>query len=246
MAAVRVLKQFYLRNGRALFLSLLLHALLIAAILPSKFTAPVKIAATNPITTYFYSPPVAISIPIAGAETETIPTIKPIRPDPVQQEPVTEIAVAQPLVSNSSHTAMTASEPIAEVLPEPAADVAASAELSLAQRALNRAAKIDVVEMERAATIGYQQFLQAQQQPRMTVPKRHQQLSSNPKQQVLAQLQDGKHLIKTKGGCRIADPSQDSFTALMAASTIVPCGDGSDEDSTSTLLKQALEKHIKK
>ncbi|MDX1678245.1 hypothetical protein [Arsukibacterium sp.] len=47
------------------------------------------------------------------------------------------------------------------------------------------------------------------------------------------------HLVR----CRIADPTQDGFEALMAANPVIPCG---DETASSTLLKQALDKHIKR
>src|SRR5690606_30308931 len=96
--------------------------------------------------------------------------------------------------------------------------------------------------VEQAAAASYQQLLQAQQRPKITVEKRHQQLSSDPAGQVIAQLDDGRQLIRSKGGCRIADPSKDGFDALMALKT-VPCG---DEENSSALLQQALEKHIKR
>ena len=112
----------------------------------------------------------------------------------------------------------------------------------LAQRAFNRAATIDPVAIEQAATAGYQQFLQVQQQPKLTVEKRHQSLSQNPAHQVVAQLNDGKQLVRVKGGCRLADPTKQGFDALMAAK-MVPCG---DEDDSSALLKRALQKHSKR
>lgn len=113
----------------------------------------------------------------------------------------------------------------------------------LTQRALNQAATVNPAAVEQAAVASYQQLLQAQQRPKITVEKRHQQLSTDPAQQVFAQLDNGLQLIRTKGGCRFADPSKDGFDALMAANAVVPCG---DEENSSALLQQALEKHIKR
>src|SRR5690606_38832589 len=114
---------------------------------------------------------------------------------------------------------------------------------SLVQRALNQAATVNPAAIDQAAAASYQQLLQAQQQPKITVEKRHQQLTTDPAGQVFAQLNDGRQLIRVKGGCRMADPGKEGFDALMAANAVVPCG---DEEDSSALLKQALEKHIKR
>ncbi|MDP5191612.1 hypothetical protein [Rheinheimera baltica] len=45
-----------------------------------------------------------------------------------------------------------------------------------------------------------------------------------------------------EGVCVIGDPDLDGFEQLMEAKR-VPCG---DKDASSVILKQALEKHIKR
>lgn len=168
---------------------------------------------------------------------------------------MTEADAAKPAPANAAPIASVqkpASQPqhLTEPLPEIAGTQAsgdaalASATLrqSLVQRALNQAAAADPSAIERSAQASYQQFLQSQQQPKATVHKRYQQLSRDPAGQVLAQLDDGKQLIRTKDGCRIADPAKDGFEGLMATRP-VPCG---DEVSRSALLQQALEKYSKR
>ena len=131
---------------------------------------------------------------------------------------------------------MSEKQPAAAVVPSAApfsAQPEQNSAAGLAQRALSRAATPSARAIEDAATASYQQFLQAQQQPKMTVEKRHQELSADPAQQVVR--------IK-EGVCVIGDPALDGFEQLMAAKK-VPCG---DEAKTSDLLKQALEKHLKR
>lgn len=114
---------------------------------------------------------------------------------------------------------------------------------NLAQRVLNRVVEPDHAAIDRAATASYQRFIQQQQQPRLTVDKKHWPVSQNPAQHVLAHLDDGKHIVRIrKGVCVIGDPTLDGFEGMMAAKR-VPCG---DEVSTSALLKQTLDKHIKR
>lgn len=238
-------KQFNKHYSKAILLSVLLHAILLVAILQSKFTPPKITVKPEPIISYLYSAPVASNI---QPEQTAAASIKPkvevkaeVRSANTKLEQVTG-AQLQPKIIEPSQSV------IAELEQRPISKHEAEAEqpkrpgLSLAQRALNRATGATAVDIEQAAAVGYQQFLQSQQQPKITVAKRYQALSSSPAHQVLAQLNDGRQLIRTKEGCRIADPSDDSFAALMAANTLVPCG---DEISTRTLLQQALDKHIK-
>lgn len=247
---VILFKQFNKGYSKAILLSVLLHAILLVVLLQSKFTPPSIKVKPEPIISYLYSAPVpsnkqklqpepTVTVPIQPKiKAEVKVEVKSVNTKP---EPITAvepqprvIEQSQPVIAELEQRSITQNEAEPEQLNRQG--------LSLAQRALNRAAGAKPVDIEQAAAVGYQQYLQSQQQPKITVAKRYHALSVNPGQQVLAQLNDGRQLIRTKEGCRIADPSDDSFAALMAANTIVPCG---DEVSTSTQLKQALERHIK-
>ncbi|MCS4308319.1 hypothetical protein M2404_002674 [Rheinheimera pacifica] len=224
----------------AALLALLLHALLMACLLRLEFTQMPLPKPAEPVVSYLYQPP---PVPAVAAQAENTP------PEPAPAALPTELsAAAKPEVSALASVANPVTK--ADVLSEkqPATLVVPSVaepeqhNSGLAQRALSTAATPSARAIEDAAAASYQQFLQAQQQPKMIVEKRHQELNADPAQQIVAQLDDGKQLIRTKGGCRIADPTKDGFDGLMAA-RMVPCG---DEANTSDLLKQALEKHLKR
>ena len=230
--------------GRPVLLALLLHGMLLAAVLQTRFSPTTKQTQSEPVLSYLYQPtlPVQAGIPAPMAENTSAPDA--MQPGLTNQhqtsaldarQPAATPALAEPLLQQQVETATKGSAEL----------VTAPVRTGLAQRALNRAATTSPDVLQQAATAGYQQQLQAQQQPKITVEKRHQALSSDPARQVVAQLADGRQLIRTKGGCRVADPSKQGFDALMAANAVVPCGD-EDDSSTSALLKQALEKHIKR
>ncbi|MBZ9613790.1 hypothetical protein [Rheinheimera maricola] len=225
-------KAFFRTYGCALVLALLLHALLLVAVLQTRFTPVAKPSAAKPIVSYLYQPPAPeISADTTPAAATTAPASANVT-TPAQRIDNSTAVGPKPLADIADETPKQQTE---QVAPAP--------QQSLAQRALSRAATVDPVTIEQTAAASYQQFLQAQQQPKMTVEKRHQQLSTDPALQVFAQLDNGLQLIRVKGGCRFADPSKEGFDALMAANAVVPCG---DEAKTSDLLKQALEKHSKR
>lgn len=230
----------------AALLALLLHALLLACVLRLEFTQMPPPAPAAPVVSYLYQPP---PVPVVSAQAENNP------PEPAPAALPTELSVelsaeAEPEVTALAGTDNPATkadvvnekQPVTAVIATSTAEPEQHSSAGVAQRALSTAATPSARVMEDAAAASYQQFLQAQQQPKMTVEKRHQELSADPAQQVVAQLANGKQLIRTKGGCRIADPAKDGFEQLMAAKK-VPCG---DEAKTSELLKQALEKHLKR
>lgn len=241
---IRVLHAFWRAYGRPALLALLLHGMLLAALLQTKFSPTTKLPLSEPVLSYLYqpTPPVQADIapqPIAensavaqAAKTDLTNDLQAAVSDAIKTAATP--AVAEPLLQQQVKTSTKGSAEL--VTPPP--------RTGLAQRALNRGATVDPAAIEQAAMANYQQQLQAQQQPKITVEKRHQALSTDPAQQVVAQLADGRQLIRTKGGCYIADPSKHGFDALMAAK-LMPCGD-EDDRSTSALLKQALEKHIKR
>lgn len=171
-----------------------------------------------------------------------------LAPDAMQPELTHDDKSTVPAAGQAVATPAAAVQPMQDKTPSPdrqyTEPVTPITRPGLAQRALNRGATVDPAAIEQAAMANYQQQLQAQQQPKITVEKRHQALSTDPARQVVAQLADGRQLIRTKGGCYIADPSKHGFDALMAAK-LMPCGD-EDDSSTSALLQQALEKHIKR
>ena len=241
---IQRLTRLVANDGRPLLLAIALHALLLLLLLSIDMRQPVVPRAVEPIQTYLYQAPklppptlaptpTLASAPLAEAAAAGIPAVADVTaaghasPEqdsshPLAPEPDRAELTAAPAVQTTVHSAV--------------------AVPGLAQRAFNRAATIDPVAIEQAATAGYQQFLQVQQQPKLTVEKRHQSLSQNPAHQVVAQLNDGKQLVRVKGGCRLADPTKQGFDALMAAK-VVSCG---DEDDSSALLKRALQKHSKR
>ena len=226
--AVKVFLQAY---GRALALALLLHLLFLTALLQTRFTPLAKPPAAEATVSYLYQPPPplqqkaqALSVPESSVKTEPVAT-----------------TTAPAVVEKSAKKVDTRSAVVAEKLPDivdqpekkHTEQAATTLQLSLAQRALNRAATVDPVTIEQTAAASYQQFLQAQQQPKITVEKRHQLLSRDP----------AKHMVRIREGvCVIGDPDLDGFEQLMEAKR-VPCG---DKDASSVILKQALEKHIKR
>lgn len=224
--------------GRPVLLALLLHAVLLAALLQTEFTPLAKPAVFEPIVSYLYQPPRP-----APAEMQQPAREDSVTPEVMQSAPAKVVSPAVTAEASQQQSAATVSPDRPDKLSiEDTEHSITTPRQSLAQRAFNRAATVDPVAIEQAAQAAYQQFLQTQQQPKITVEKRHQQLSRDPALQVVAQLDDGKQLIRIKGGCRIADPTKDGFDGLMAA-RMVPCG---DEAKTSDLLKQALEKHSKR
>jgi hypothetical protein len=251
---ISAVKRWAADYAGAALLALLLHALLLACLLQLEFTQvpPPKPAA--PVVSYLYQPPPVQAV-VAQAESNApepepaaLPSALSVTPE-LSAAPEPEVAALAGTDNAATQAdAVSEKQPAAAVGPSAApfsASFSAKPEQSsaagLAQRALSSAATPSTRAIEDAATASYQQFLQAQQ-PKITVERRHQELSADPAQQVVAELGNGIQLIRIKGGCRIADPAKDGFEQLMAAKK-VPCG---DEAKTSDLLKQALEKHLKR
>lgn len=237
------LNSFSQTYGQPALLALLLHAALLAVLLQTEFT-PLPLAKpplTEPIVSYLYQPPRP-----APAEVQQPARENSVAPEVVQSAPANTVPPAVTEEQRPASQQQSAATPLPDrpdkLSTEGTEHTITTPRQSLAQRAFNRAATVDPVAIEQAAQAAYQQFLQTQQQPKMTVEKRHQELSNDPAQQVVAELGDGIQLIRIKGGCRIGDPAKDGFDGLMAA-RVVPCG---DEAKTSDLLKQALEKHSKR
>lgn len=218
--------------------------MLLAALLHTRFSPVAPPLQSEPVLTYLYQPTLPVQTDIAPQPMAE----NTLAPDAMQPELTHDDKSTVPAAGQAVAAPATAVQPMQDKAPSPGRQytelVTPTARPGLAQRALNRGGTIDPAAIEQAATAGYQQQLQAQQQPKITVEKRHQALSTDPARQVVAQLGDGRQLIRTKGGCRVADPSKQGFDALMAA-RMVSCGD-EDDHNTSALLQQALEKHIKR
>lgn len=227
-------------DAKPLLLALLLHALLILALLTTKIPQRAQAPVSEPVMSYLYQPP-----PPVYADTAAQPVAETaLQPEEVNAVPAhSAVPVAQTAVSQPDTDAESLPDIAGTQKPVKSAPPMTSPRQSLVQRALNRASAVEPAQIEQAATTSYQQLMQAQQQPKLTVKKRHQQLDQDPAGQVVATLNNGRQLIRTKGGCRLADPSKEGFEALMAANAVVPCG---DEEHSSALLKQALEKHVKR
>lgn len=238
-AVIQVITSHVRSYGAALLLALVLHILLLLTLWLTRFSPPAKPVSATAITSFLYQPTPAIKaedIPPPPADEPIAAQVKP----EVNSSDVSEVAT-EPVQKAALPTAAKQAETEQASAQSTAAEHVMQPQPGLAERTLNRAATPSSAMIQQAADASYQQFLQSQQQPKATVHKRYQQLSRDPAGQVLAQLDDGKQLIRTKDGCRIADPAKDGFEGLMAT-TAVPCG---DEVSSSALLQQALEKYSK-
>ena len=233
------LKRLLQTYRRAAVPALLLHAVLLAALLQVRFTPAVKPKDVEPVVSYLYQP-LPVSTQQAQPEADTGP--EPVTPDakPVTAKPSSKLLDTADSKKVEQARPDTPPAPQTQLVTQ---QLVPAPQSGLAQRSLERAATTTPAAMEQAAAASYQQFLQAQQPAKITVEKRHQQLSKDPALQVFAQLDNGLQLIRTKGGCRFADPAKEGFEALMTSSAVVPCG---DEENSSALLKQALEKHSKR
>lgn len=229
---IAAVKRWAADYAGAALLAVLLHALLLAGFLQLEFTQVPSPKPAAPIVSYLYQPP-PIQVVAAPAESHA-PEPEPAAL-PAELSAAPEQEVAAPAGTDNAATAadmVSETPPVTAILPS-ALEPEQYNRGGLAQRALSRAATPSARAIEDAATASYQQFLQAQQQPKITVEKRHQELSADPAQ----------HMVRIKeGGCVIGDPALDGFEQLMLAKR-VPCG---DEAKTSDLLKQALEKHLKR
>ena len=236
--------------GLAIVLALLFHGLILALLLSTTFRSPLQPPPAVPVTSYLYQPPIPIEVGTTAATSDPIKDAVPeTRAASVSPERAITTKAAQGVAapkSNAEAGLTLAQDPTKTQTRagQASADTVSATPVrggSLVQRALNQAAAVDPAIVEQDAASSYQQFLH-RQQPRLTVDKKHWPISQDPKAQVVAQLDQGLQIIRTKDGCRIGDPSKDGFEALMAAKRVL-CG---DEVSTSVLLKQALDKHIKK
>ncbi|MAA93455.1 MAG: hypothetical protein CML22_10835 [Rheinheimera sp.] len=240
-AVIHPLQRFSTEYGNAVLLAVLLHIVILALLLTTKFSQPVSQPVAEPIISFLYQPPPAAKPPPKAT--------LPANSLPNEQRMADEV-IDQTLTSDGSSEDLPPEFKPATIMPDDADQKTRSANntrlvqgQSLAQRALHQVAKPDQAAIEQAASGSYQQFLQKQQQPRLTVDRKYWPVSQGPAQQVVAQLNDGRHIVRiSKGVCVFGDPTLDGFEALMAAKR-VPCG---DEVSTSALLKQALEKHSKR
>lgn len=222
--------------------------MLLVALINAKFPARVTPPLSEAVPSYLYQPPPPATIELPQLpEDETTTGPEAMSPQLVNTAPSATTAPQQAADELADATAALPDTPAPPEPPTPTEQqdtlqAIVLPQQSLAQRALNQAGTVAPAAIAQVAAASYQQLLQAQQQPKITVEKRHQQLTTDPAGQVFAQLNDGRQLIRVKGGCRMADPGKEGFDALMAAK-VVPCG---DEEDSSALLKQALEKHIKR
>lgn len=230
--------------GRPALLALLLHVLLLALLSATTFSPAIKPTPSPAIISYLYQP-----LPVAAPPVEPAPEPAAEKPVPLTEQPpvVTKVHTSDAVKEPANTTDNSSAKPATVVNNDVKAreNTENTESTSLVQRALNQAGTVSGSQqaaMTNSASAAYQQFLREQQQPRITVEQQYQQLSQDPAKQVIAQLDDGRQLIRSKGGCRIVDPAKDGFEGLMATRA-VPCG---DEVSNSELLKQALEKHRKR
>ncbi len=247
-------------DGRPLLLAIALHALLLLLLLCIDVRQPVLPPAVEPIQTYLYqapklppatpaATPASTALAEAGAAIISALAEATAADHAAPEQDLSDPLVPEPDKAEQNAAVQTDTELItvpAELTTTPALQTTAhSVETlplpGLAERALNRVTTVQPEQLHDAASASYQQFLEKQQHPKMTVERRHQQLSADPAQQVLATLNNGTQLIRTRHGCLIADPSKEGFDALMALKRS-DCGDEVKIDA----LKQALDKHLKR
>lgn len=245
-SVTNLLIRFRHEYGTALLLAVLVHGLLLTLLLNTRFSVPAQPVKVESIISFLYHPPPTNPGPVIQPPSETTmpEEVKALVEQPLAEESLLQATASdagtpsrQPELSAQAAAVNAKLNAIQDNLP------AALSPENLTQRVLNQIATPSQAAIDSDAAANYQQFLQKQQQPRLTVDKKHWPVSQDPAQQVVAQLDDGKHIVRIrKGVCVIGDPTLDGFEELMAARR-VPCG---DEAATNAMLKQALDKHIKR
>ncbi|MCC5826766.1 hypothetical protein [Alkalimonas sp.] len=206
---------------------------------------PVAIA----IEAYFYQAPSPSVI-----EIEALTALpEPEEPDKPLAERITkhmaEIGVAETQVALEQARAPERADRMAEMAAEQAHESESLAELTSRGSGTHTGTLLErsrqYLQPEQDLALQHQARQQQQHsEPKITVAPRFQEIPRDPARQVVAQLDDGLQIIRTRDGCRLADPSKDGFAALMAARRVA-CGD-EDAADAGQQLQQILQRRSRR
>lgn len=226
-----------------LLLALLGHASIGLLLVQQKWQRPLSPAEpARAIEAYFYQPPLVVS---AAEQTMPLDEPKPAAPE----EPAAALDMLEEvaaITAEQNETPADATAPIGVVVQTSFESVPGSQSLDRADLAERRGSLMDRALQQLQSTDDLASNHYAGQQrrfaePKITVERRFQQLPSDPAKQVVAQFNDGTQIIRTKNGCRLADPSKDGFEGLMAARRVA-CG---DEEDAGQQLNRILQRRAR-
>ncbi|MEE2003185.1 hypothetical protein QWY20_17155 [Alkalimonas sp. MEB108] len=225
-----------------LLLAVLGHASIGLLLVQQKWQRPLSPEEpARAIEAYFYQPPLVVS-----TAEQTMPLDEPEPAEPEEQVMALDmLEEAAAITAEQNEAPADATAPTAG-LPQPSFESVLSSQSLDGNLAEHRGSLMDRALQQLQSTDGLARTHRTEQQrrfaePKITVERRFQQLSSDPAKQVVAQFNDGTQIIRTKNGCRLADPSKDGFEGLMAARRI-PCG---DEEDASQQLNRILQRRTR-
>ncbi|GHG75905.1 hypothetical protein GCM10010919_30570 [Alishewanella longhuensis] len=224
-------------------LALLIHLVFFALLLRPLPVSPPAIV--EPVSSYLYTPPKPV-VPAEPLLTEVVAAVLPAEPDetnvatqaaPNTRSPIEEEAFSTAtgsteqyeVLSDTLTTEQTSVDADARLVSEHAATSSTAA--SLAERALS-----GIAQQYSAPVADYAGWSQQQKQPRLTVAKEHQQLSSEAEN---AARGVGMQMVKLGDRCLIVDPALSGFEQLMDAKGI-PCKESDD----AVLFRQVMSKWL--
>lgn len=225
-----------------LLLALLGHASIGLLLVQQKWQRPRSIEEpARAIEAYFYQPPPGVSV----AE-QTMPLDEPKSAAP--EAPAAALDMLEDvaaITAEQNETLAGAAAPIDEVAQTSFESVPSSQSLDGADLAKRSGSLMDRALQQLQSTDGLASTHRTEQQrsfaePKITVAPRFQEIPRDPARQVIAQLNDGRQIIRTRDGCRMADPGKDGFEALMAARRVA-CGDEDTADAGQQ-LQQILQR----
>lgn len=223
--------------------AILIHLVFFALLLRPLPVSPPPVV--EPVSSYLYTPPKPV-VPAEPLLTEVFEVVLPAELDktkvatqaaPITRSPIEEEASSaatgnteQYEVLNDTLTAEQASvDADARLVSKDA--VTSSTAVSLAERALS-----GIAQQYSTPVADYAGWAQRQQQPRLTVAKEHQQLSSDVEN---AARGVGTQMVKLGDRCLIVDPALSGFEQLMEAKG-VPCKESDD----AVLFRQVMSKWL--
>lgn len=223
--------------------AILIHLVFFALLLRPLPVSPPPVV--EPVSSYLYTPPKPV-VPAEPLLTEVVEVVLPAELDktkvatqaaPITRSPIEEEASSaatgnteQYEVLNDTLTAEQASvDADARLVSKDA--VTSSTAVSLAERALS-----GIAQQYSTPVADYAGWAQRQQQPRLTVAKEHQQLSSDVEN---AARGVGTQMVKLGDRCLIVDPALSGFEQLMEAKG-VPCKESDD----AVLFRQVMSKWL--
>lgn len=219
--------------------AILIHLVFFALLLRPLTVSPPPVV--EPVSSYLYTPPkpvvpaeplLTVVLPAVPDETNVATQAAPDTRSPIEEEASSAATgnTEQYEVLNDTLTAEQASvDADARLVSKDA--VTSSTAVSLAERALS-----GIAQQYSTPVADYAGWAQRQQQPRLTVAKEHQQLSSDVEN---AARGVGTQMVKLGDRCLIVDPALSGFEQLMEAKG-VPCKESDD----AVLFRQVMSKWL--